>query len=46
MENRQGVNNMQEQQISEEIVLCAFQKCSRGPREGLTEGSKVEAFDT
>jgi hypothetical protein len=44
--NRKGKNNMQEQQILEEIALCTFQKCSRGPREGLTKGSKVEAFET
>jgi hypothetical protein len=29
---------MQEQQSSEEIALCAFEKCS--------QGSKVEAFET
>jgi hypothetical protein len=28
-------------QSSKEIALCAFQKCSRGPREGLTRGVKL-----
>jgi hypothetical protein len=34
-------------QISEEIeiVLCAFQKCSRGPRDRLAGGEKVDTFE-
>jgi hypothetical protein len=32
-------------QSSEEIALCTFQKCSRGPREGLAGGEKVETFE-
>jgi hypothetical protein len=28
-----------------EIALCAFQKCSRGPKEGLAGGTKVETFE-
>jgi hypothetical protein len=28
-----------------EIALCTFQKCSRGPRDGLAGGEKVETFE-
>jgi hypothetical protein len=32
-------------QRSEEIAFCAFQKCSRGPREGLVGGAKVKTLE-
>jgi hypothetical protein len=34
-------------QISEEIeiALFTFQKCSRGPRDGITGGEKVKTFE-